>query len=371
MSRSFIPWQSRQFQGVAMRTRSMVGTLRRQTLSVRLQSQLPNAFLMLSSLLNVGIGIEEAVGYVERISKNRTAKAYFTEVLAVIQEGQSLWSAYPEVISPWLRTLIRAAEQAGELAFVLQVWSEQTQLEQRWLKQLAKQMVYPAFLLLGTFLTMMVIGNSVLPRFLQMYEQTGLGAPHYVSVMAALYQHLYLTPLIVLVLTLMVWGMCRLLYVYAPHYWQRLRRHLPGHSALRLHRTYRLSFALSLLITAGVPLMDAAMVLSQSKGTSWLAAAARQIAEQVGHGATLSECFEGDWDEMMHLQVVRAELSGDIADALDKTQTFTREQFIQTMAHLTQWIEPMISLSMGVLVGLTVFSLYVPMYSLVSNMGLS
>ncbi|WP_169787896.1 type II secretion system F family protein [Alicyclobacillus ferrooxydans] len=335
----------------------------------RLQTELPEVFVLLSTLLTVGIGIEEAVEYARKVSRGKVSQKYLAELRNAVRDGSPISSVYRDILPAWLTMLLQSAEMTGELPLVFQNWAAQMTEQRRWRSELLKKASYPLVLLAGTVITMVVIGTVVLPQFERMYGAMGLPVPATTLIIASIWGVLPKAVSLTAVLFALLWLATRLWRGQPSAAWNWLCKRLPGTQLIRIHRTYQLSFALALLTEAGVPLLDGVSSLSRTKSKNWLTTAAEQIAKQVTDGATLSQCFRGDYDSMLALQMSRAEVSGDLPDALRKTEIFTRQEFARRVDRLQQWLEPAMSLMIGLLVGGTMFSLYVPMYTLISNVA--
>ncbi len=335
----------------------------------RLQAELPEVLLMLSSLLSAGIAIEQALRYTSDACSHRASKAYLKALRDGVRDGQSLSSVTTEVVPTWLMVMLRTAELTGELSKILTDWSTQTIEQKRWIADIRRKAAYPLLLLVGTFVTMMVIGNVVIPQFEHMYLEMGQPIPSGMRTVMGVW---HLVPELmgaVLVISTLWVVAGHIPGVVSSRVWKSCKRHLPGHQLIVLHRTHRFCFTLALLTDAGLPLLDALTAMGNVHRERWLSQVSREIAEQVSTGARLSRCFDGEWDPLLALQIQRAEISGDLSDALLKTEVLTRAEFIRRIERIRTWLEPSLSVAVGLLIGVTMYSLYVPMYTLISDIS--
>lgn len=334
----------------------------------RLQAELPEVLLMLSSLLSAGIAIEQALSYTSDCSR-RASKVYLQALRAGVRDGQSLSSVAAEVVPTWLMVMLRTAELTGELSKILTDWSTQTIEQKRWMADIRTKAAYPLLLLVGTFVTMMVIGDVVIPQFEHMYLEMGQPVPSGMRTVMGVWHQIPETVGAVLVISALWVVADHIPGVVSSRIWKWCKRHWPGHQLIMLHRTHRFCFILALLTDAGLPLLDALKAMGNVHRERWLSQVSSGIAEQVSTGARLSKCFEGEWDPLLALQIQRAEISGDLSDALLKTEVFTRAEFIRRIERIRAWLEPSLSVAVGLLIGVTMYSLYVPMYTLISDIS--
>lgn len=346
-----------------------MASLQQRWVRHRLKAELPELLLLLSSLLSAGVALEQALSYTSDACHQSVSKGYLQALHNGVQNGQALSSVGSNVLPAWLLVMMRTAELTGELPRILSSWAVQTLEQQRWIEDLRKKAAYPLLLLLGTSLTMMVISTLVIPQFEHMYLEMGKSVPTGTRTMMAVMHRIPASLVIVVVGILLGAAVVHIPRVASSQAWKQCKNHLPGHRLIVLHRTQRFCLTLALLIDAGLPLLDALISMAEVHRQPWIATASRQVAERVAAGAPLSRCFEGEWDRLLALQIQRAEISGDLADALLKTESVTREEFNRRIERIRTWLEPVLSIAVGVLVGVTMYSLYVPMYTLISDIS--
>lgn len=334
----------------------------------QIRRKLPDLFEPLSGLLGAGVSLHEAVTFLEASITDAFVRKYLRGVRSGLDEGKSLQELIGIDGEPWLTTMLRGAQMSGALEEVLGTWAAQTKQQREWVQSILKSLAYPALLTASAIATLALIDVVVLPQFSSMYRQLGMKPSPITQAWVNLIRHLPLVAGCVFGVAVGIAILFVMIQRTRPRVWEQIRRRVPGYSLWRLAKTQRFAFILGMLVRAGVPLVEA-LQTTQSTGAKWLQLHAQQIADRVLAGATLSEVFDGDWDPVLHLQIRLAEASGQLGQALQHVDVYTRAQLQRRVGRSLKRIEPTLTLITGGLIGLTMLSLYAPMYSMMSTLN--
>lgn len=337
-------------------------------MNLQIRRKLPDLLEPLSGLLAAGVSLREAISFLDEIVTDTSMRKYLHSVRSGLDEGQPLHELGGIDGEPWLTAMLTAAELSGALGDVLATWSGQTKQHRDWIQSVGKSLAYPAVLTISALTTLVLIDVVVLPQFHSMYRQLGMRPSRVTQDWMGIVNHLPECALGLGIITAASTGALLFLKRMHPQVWWEIRRKTPGYRLWRLFRTQQFAFLLGMLIRAGVPLMDA-LETSRSTGPKWIQARAGLIAQRVLAGQTLSEVFDGDWDPVLHLQVRMAELSGQLGEALLHADVYARAELQRQVSRGLKRLEPVLTLITGGVIGLTMLSLYAPMYSMMSTLG--
>jgi general secretion pathway protein F len=134
---------------------------------------------------------------------------------------------------------------------------------------------------------------------------------------------------------------------------------------LALAAAYR---ALGLLLTAGVP-VPAAMDLVQDLVAPPLRPPLARAGQRVRDGLRLSEAFEheGLSTPVAQRMLRVGEQSGELARMLESTAAFHDEEIERLSDWISRALTPLLMLAMGVVVGLIVVLMYLPIFTLMEQ----
>jgi type IV pilus assembly protein PilC len=131
----------------------------------------------------------------------------------------------------------------------------------------------------------------------------------------------------------------------------------------------RLMRTLGSLLHSGVDVLRSIDVVAPVAGNAAYAQALRSLHAALRDGDSMAEQLEkSGLFEPMVLQMVRVgEETGTLDSMLLKTAEYYETDVEATMATISSTIEPILILAVGSVVGFIVFSVFVPMYSLVGQ----
>lgn len=330
----------------------------------------------LVALLEAGLGIVEALECLLEKEGSASARAIYERVLARLREGQRL-SAALRADSAAFDTLfvgiVQAAEGTSDLPRALSRYVEYSQRMQGLRNRVVSASIYPAILLIvGGGVALFLMGY-VVPRFSQVYQDSGRTLP-WASQM------------------LLVWGqwasrhalwaaaaaaMLAAGAVLAARAWWRSGRLMAALSRLPLLgervRVARLSqcyLTLGMLLEGGIPILAALDMLRSSSAPS-LARSLGAARAAVSAGGSVSQAFDAQGlATPIALRMLRVgERSGQLGAMLSRAALFHEAQTARWIERFSRMFEPLLMALIGAVVGLIVILLYMPIFDLAGSFG--
>ncbi|MGH9196817.1 MAG: type II secretion system F family protein, partial [Acidimicrobiia bacterium] len=128
----------------------------------------------------------------------------------------------------------------------------------------------------------------------------------------------------------------------------------------------RFTRTLALLLRAGVPVLQALDIVSETTGNEVLARAAVDVKESVRSGESMSgPLMRHDVFPPMVVQMISVgEDTGALDTMLDKVADFYDQEVESTTESLTALLEPVMIAVLGGIVGSMVIALYMPMFKI-------
>ncbi|RIV29155.1 hypothetical protein D2Q93_00840 [Alicyclobacillaceae bacterium I2511] len=326
----------------------------------------------LSVLTQAGISLREALHVVGQISMHRGQQSYIAALTAAVDRGDCLCNVWGHSTPGPLRIMMEAGEQTGNLVAAMSLWAKQVNNQQQWHNQILRTVSYPVLLLTILVGVLLYIGTHVLPQFEILYRQLGVSVP--VSVLWFL-QALHASPWVAIVC--LATGSLLVRFVAETdsqnsrycHICTRLTT--PLWQFKRMARTRVLSQLLGMLILGGVPIVQSLEVLERESSETWMKFNARKIRQGILGGATLTLAFTGPWDPILLAFLRQAEGTGDLGSALMKVAEYAEQRLQVLTLRWVGWLEPSLIILLGMVVAGTMGALFIPMYSLVGQVGVS
>ncbi|MBI5279832.1 MAG: type II secretion system F family protein [Burkholderiales bacterium] len=328
----------------------------------------------LSALVAAGLSVVESLEGLLDKESHAARRAVLSRLAARLREGSRLSDALraqPEVFPPLFVGLIQAAEGTSDIPHSLSrfVAYESRMVEVR--HKVTSAAVYPAILLVvGSAVTAFLLGY-VVPRFASVYQGSGRTLP-WASQMLMQWGDFVQrngTPLLGGVLAMTVFGYLA---------WQRKRA--AGWSALlalmpaaasRLHvlQLSRLYLTLGMLVDGGIPLHEALRLSSGLSGAG-SPAALDAVRHDIEGGMALSDALDRHGlTTPVSTRLLRVgERSGQLGAMLTRAAAFHEEEASRWIERFSKAFEPVLMAAIGIVIGLIVVLLYMPIFELAGSL---
>jgi len=323
-------------------------------------------------LLKSGVPLLPALALIAEQSDDRKLLPVLEAIKDQVRQGSSLAEAmagHPKSFNAFAIAMIALGENTGRLDDALGRLADCYEKQSATLQKVKNALTYPAFVvLLGTFAFIFLLAY-VVPKFSKLFLDLGQTLPlltrMLIWVSEAVQQ--YGLGLLVIVSVFVIWIRNRLRTHAYRLKWDRMKMELPLFGKLIFMAQFAIfSRSMEILVKGGVPLLKALRTGIPAVSNEALKEDLSLAERRVEQGATLSESLKsfGTFPLFaVHLiligeQTGRLEQSfGDIADWYDQeVEAHTRA--------MTQLIEPVTILVIGVALGLVAIAILLPVFSM-------
>lgn len=264
---------------------------------------------------------------------------------------------------------IKAGEQSGNVAEVLQRFIVYLKLMIGLRQKLAKALAYPAFLVMvGVGVVAFLLGY-VMPTFVSVYTETAKTLP--VATQA-------LIDLVATAKTYVIPGAIGLMAMafLARAYYATPNGHLAIDRAMvRLpllgpilvkHHTIQLTRTLATILAGGTPLVEALQIARGAVSNRYVSGGIAAAVDEIREGTTLAAAIDRPnvFPKLAMEMVSVGEETGSLETMLHDVAEFYESDLDLRLTQLTTWIEPVLLLVMGVLVGAIVIVMYLPVFQM-------
>jgi general secretion pathway protein F len=335
---------------------------------------LPLFTQQLVTLLRAGLSLIDSIESLSEKEDRPEHKKLLEEVTRALHEGKAFSQALghaPAAFPDLYVALVRSSERTGDLSETLARYiSYQVQVDQV-KKKIVSASIYPALLLcVGTAVMLFLVGY-VVPKFSQAFEEVGNNIPWLSQLLLhcgkTLAEHQQAMAVTISAIILF----CYLAYrERAVREWVgRTIEHMPGiRERIFVYQLGRFYRSLGMLLRGGIPILTA---LDMAKGI--LKGEMRQHLEQVtarvGEGLSLSRALEANsLMTPVALKLLRAgEQSGRSGEMLEMAADFYDEEMARWVDWFVKLFEPILMTVIGVLIGIIVVLMYMPIFELASS----
>lgn len=347
---------------------SLRGLQRREQFPLVLFSQ------ELTTLLDAGLPLIDALESLAEKEGANLARKTLEELVRLLYEGKSLSQALtllPEVFPPLYVALVQSSEKTGAVSAALSRYVAYRQRIDEVRQKVTSASVYPALLLIVGGGVLLFLMGYVVPRFSLVFEGLGTNLPWLSRVLmsSGLFLHEHQQTLMATALALVL-GVTLLLR--QPRFRAllgELLERLPAiHRRLVMYELARFYRSLGILLQGGIPLltaMEMARNLLGAASRTRLDEACRLIRE----GRALSSALEVNrLATPVSLRLLRAgEQSGNLGEMMERTADFYDEELSRWMDWFMRLFEPLLMTGIGILIGVIVILMYIPIFELASS----
>lgn len=336
-------------------------------------------FRQLAVVLQSGVPLAQGLTLLADNMTNRKLAACVLQIAARLSAGEELSSTlreFPKLFSPISIGLIEAGEAGGILESVLdriaQLMEEQAKLR----GQIIGALVYPALVLLLALTVSLALLIFIVPKFKTMFDNMGAELPGITAFMLNL-SNFVTTPMFLMgAPALIIVG----LYMFRGYYATRSGRlsvdrrifgiPLFGDLILRSEMA-SMCDTLSTLVNSGIPIVEGLerCVTASSNQLIRNTIVSGIVLIQQGQELSYSLGQGSVFPKLVISMIKIGEETGKLPFMLEKLSVFYKREVESTVSALTKAMEPAIIFVVAGIVGTIVISLYLPMFSLITNMG--
>lgn len=340
-------------------------------------SELAVATRQLATMIDSGLSVVRSLAILSTQVENKELSRVLNDVRMEVEHGSSLSAAcsqHPKVFNHLFITMVQAGEVSGDLDHVLMDLAQTMEKQANLNRKIRSAMTYPTVVVSVMCVIFLALLIFVVPVFKKIFTQLNAKLPGPTQLILKI-SAIVLSPWSLVILAVIVSGVVLLRRWIATdegrRRWDRLKLRPPVFGPL-LHKVAlaRLSATLSSLVKAGVPILEALDIVSDTAGNRTVSDAIQHAKAGVREGRSLADMLREKEDVIPSLVVQMVEV-GEQTGALDgmlrKVAEFYDGEVETTVANLTSLLEPMLTVCMGAGVGVMVICMYLPMFDYIKH----
>lgn len=329
-----------------------------------------------ATMTSSGMSLLRALTVLEDQAGKATLKKAIHEVRTDIEGGVSLSAALArqEKTFPTLMVaMVRAGETGGFLDRALEQIALNFEKDAVLRGKIKSALTYPVVVLGFTGILIAGVLIFIVPTFEKMFTQLGSELPLPTQLLvSASHSMVWLGPILIVAgvggTSLLKRGMRREPKLRLA--FDRLKLRLPVFGKLLAKIAIsRFARNLSTLLAAGVGVIQALDVVGATTGNAVISEAMKDLQASVREGQPMSAPLHKHpiFPEMVTQMIEVGEESGQISHMLEKVADFYDREVDSAAESLTASIEPIMVSMMGIVVGAMVICLYLPLFTIFSN----
>lgn len=328
------------------------------------------------TLIKAGLPILKSLDLLSKRQRNPSFKSMLVNIEQRVKSGELLSDAFAAEgsVSKIYTTTLLAGERSGNLEEVLGRFIGFQRMSMSFRKKLIASLWYPALLITALTVMLVFLMTYVVPQFAELYSSLNAKLPGITVFMLGIgtgirqYYYLIFLVLVSLVVGTILWSRSR----QGSRFLDAIRYRMPLIGTIWMkYQVAMFSRTLSTLLSGGLPLVPSLETASQSINSFKISENVGHAAKRVREGRALSFSLEETkfFPELAIEMIEVGESTGALPAMLNSVAEFFEEDVQNALSAAMQLVEPFILIFMGVTVAFVLISLYLPIFSLGSQIA--
>ena len=335
-------------------------------------------FNNLSLLLRSGMPLTTALEEVAGSMKHSGMAGNIKDIINAIQGGMSFSEAakkFSDLFSPTVIYLIRIGEETGRLDEMLKEASEHVNRIHNIISDTKKALLYPIFVFISLGIGLVFWLYYVVPKILDLFKEMNVSLPTitiYLLKISNFFQAYFIY--------LFTGFAAIFIGLFAARKGSRQFRKITDWLMIKLPVSGAIVSAsnlahiteyFSLLIKAGINILQAIKILSQSIRNEMYRDKLDEVGKGLKKGSSISEAFEDA--SIFPTFVTRMINIGEVSGTLEEQLGYIAEEYSKKLSNLVdmigKMIEPVVLVVAGAIFAVIFLALLLPVYDMVSQVG--
>ncbi len=331
----------------------------------------------LSTLQDAGLPLLRSLRILEEQQKPGMLRIAIRLVAEDVEGGSTLSEAmakHPKAFDKLFSNMVAAGEAGGVLDIVLRRLADFMEASQKLKRRITGAMIYPAVVITAAVTIVMGIMIFIIPRFKDIFDSFGAGELPTITLMLMgtsewlTYQWGWAY---ILSLPVFLFVLFRLLRMSdgGRYFVDSLKLKIPVMGKILAKTAVsRFTRTLGTLLTAGVPILEALNITRETSGNEVFAKALGRVHDGIREGDDFADPLrQARIVEPMVVNMIDVgEETGDLDKMLARIADTYDEEVQTLVAAMVSLLEPVMVVTLGVIVGFIVVAIFMPLPTLIS-----
>ena len=328
-----------------------------------------------ATMIEAGLSVVAALVILEEQTDDKYLSVVIQELRGDVEGGLLLSQAmerHPKVFTQLFVSMVESGEAAGILDQVLDRMAFQIERETKLKSRVKGAMMYPTMVLIFATLVLTGMLLFLVPFFSKVFLTLGGKLPTLTQWVVNASNFIKADWYLILIFgvggtfAFKKWRKT----AHGQRNWDRFKLRLPmkiGDVVLKITMA-RFSRTFSTLVAAGVDIIKAIEITSQTAGNWVVESALIEAKTKVHEGVPISQPLVENpvFPPMVSQMIKVGEETGELDKMLGKIADFYEEEVDASIETLTSIIEPIMMIGVGLMVGVIIIAMYLPMFKMLS-----
>jgi MSHA biogenesis protein MshG len=324
------------------------------------------------TMVRAGIPIASALRGIGQVTHSEALAEAVEEVVQRVEAGQGLTAAlqeHPKVFPRLFLNTLRMGEESGRLEEAFGQLANHLEADRETRRRIRAATRYPTLVVVAIAVALVMLNIFALPVFAEVFSEFGADLPWATRLLigtsefSAAYWPYFLVVAVALVIGVRAWlGTPR-----GRLAWDRRKLRLPVLGSILEKATLsRFARTFSLCLRSGVPLIQAIDIAAGVAENDHVAERLKGVRDQLERGDSLARtaAASGLFTPLVLQMLAVGEATGALDDLLYEVAEFYERDVDYELKRISQSIEPLLLLGIGILVLVLALGVYLPMWDL-------
>ncbi|MDA8561995.1 type II secretion system F family protein [Gammaproteobacteria bacterium] len=329
-------------------------------------------FRQLSTLISSDIPILKSIEILEKTQKNLFFKTIISDLKLNIDKGYQLSEIlikYPKYFDNLTCYLINLGEKSGTFEKILIQITEHKEQILQLSKKIKKLLFYPAIVFIIAILMCFLMLFYIVPQFEKLFNDMNTPLPLFTALVINISNLVskYMCLFFILSIFIVTIFKKEIKFLYNRHKVQMFILNIPIISMLiKYNLIIKFTKYMSLVLKAGVSITESIPLIANTTHNTIFQKKLYNIKKEIEKGNNIYHTINGDiFFPNLFIEMIRiGEESGKLEAILDKLVLIYETELDQKIGYLIDLIEPLIMLTLGVLIGGIVIAMYLPIFKI-------
>jgi MSHA biogenesis protein MshG len=326
----------------------------------------------LYTLLKAGVPIMRALAGLQDSSQNGAMKAMLGEVRQSLDSGRELsvsLARHPTVFSAFYLAMVRVGEMTGRLEEIFLRLFDHMEFERFMHEQVKSALRYPSFVVIAMAVALFVVNIWVIPTFAKVFQGFNAELPVMTRVLIGFSEftvawwHAIIGLAIVAAFAFRAWiGTPR-----GRYQWDKIKLRIPvAGKIIRKATLARFARSFALAMRSGVPVIQALTTVAQTVDNAFISEKVEQMRDSVERGESIlrAAISAGAFTPVVLQMIAVGEESGSLDEMMEEIAGMYQSEVEYELKTLSQQIEPILIVLLGVLVLVLALGIFLPIWDL-------
>lgn len=331
----------------------------------------------MAGLINAGLPLMRTLAILIEQTDDKRLQPALVQVQADVESGSSFSAAlarHPQTFPPLMLSIVKVGEAGGFLGSALTSIADNYQRDAELQNKIRAAITYPAIVLFIAIVGVLIMVTFVVPIFEGMFKGLGSSLPLPTQILVTISNNMWwiIPGIVLVVIVAVIWWRANRHTLQYRKVVDPIKLKMPVFGKLTTKiAVARFARNLSMMLNAGVPIIQALSIVGQASNNWKIEEAVRDVQESIRQGRSFAaplakaEVFPAMVPQMVSV----GEESGTLVDMLSSIADFYEDEVETATAQLSSTIEPILIVGLGIVIGGMVISLYLPIFTLYGELA--